>query len=121
MSAAPSKSRQQAQRHGKWSEMRAEWALRLKGYKILARNHKTKLGEIDIIARKRDLVAIVEVKARRDALQSIEAVGYHSQQRIKNAANLWLATQKDASLISLRFDIIAVQKWKWPKHFEDAF
>ena len=40
-------------------------ALMLKGYRIVARRHRTKLGEIDLIARRGDLVLIVEVKARR--------------------------------------------------------
>ena len=115
------KSRQKAQRYGHFSEALAAFALRLKGYKILERNYKTKSGEIDIIARKKDLVAIIEVKARRDLSASLDAVGYQSRQRIKSAANWWLAGRKDAHLISLRFDIIAVQPWKWPTHLEDAF
>ncbi len=120
-STSQTSSRKKAQRYGHFSEALAAFALRLKGYKILERNFKTKAGEIDIIARKGDLIAIVEVKARRDLNQSVDAVGYQSQQRIKSAANWWLAGRKDAHLVSLRFDIIAVQPWKWPTHLEDAF
>jgi len=101
--------------------MLAAFALRAKGYRILARNFKTKSGEIDIIARKGDLIAIVEVKARRDLRASVDAVGYQSRQRIHAAANYWLTTRKDAHLLSFRFDIIAVQPWSWPRHLEDAF
>lgn len=116
-----STSRQKAQKYGLFAETLAAFALRLKGYKIVERNFKTKLGEIDIIARKGDLVAIVEVKARKSLQASIDGVGYQSTQRIESAADLWLAKQKDAHLISMRFDIIAVQPRKWPVHIKDAF
>lgn len=114
-------SRQNAQKYGLFAETLAAFALRIKGYKIVARNFKTKLGEIDIIARKGDLVAIVEVKARKSLQASVDSVGYQSTQRIQNAADLWLAKQADAHLISMRFDIVAVQPKKWPVHIKDAF
>ena len=113
--------RRKARRYGIWTEMLAAFALRLKGYKILARNFKTKAGEIDIIAKKGDLIAFVEVKARRDLQASIDAVSHESQNRIYAAADWWLSSRKDAHLLSQRFDIVAVQPWKWPQHFEDAF
>ena len=114
-------SRQKARRRGQWSEFLAAMTLRLKGYRILARNHKTKLGEIDIIARKGDLIAIVEVKARADLQSSLDAVGYGASRRIEGAADLWLVKQSDAHLLSMRFDIVAVQPMRWPEHIEDAF
>ncbi|MFP3339830.1 YraN family protein, partial [Micrococcus sp. SIMBA_131] len=60
----PAEARQKAYRLGHRGEWLAAIALRLKGYRILARRYRTKLGEIDLIARRGDLVAIVEVKAR---------------------------------------------------------
>lgn len=114
-------SRQKAQKYGLFAESLAAFALRIKGYKIVARNFKTKLGEIDIIARNGDLVAIVEVKARKNLQSSLDSVGYQSTQRIQNSADLWLAKQPDAHLISMRFDIVAVQPKKWPVHIKDAF
>lgn len=114
-------ARQKAQKHGLFAETLAAIALRLKGYRIVARNYKTKLGEIDIIARRGDLVAIVEVKARNTLQTSIDSVGFHSTTRIQNAADLWLSKQSDAHLISMRFDIVAVQPRKWPVHIMDAF
>lgn len=113
--------RKKAQKYGLFAETFAAFALRFKGYKIVARNYKTKLGEIDIIARKGDLVAIVEVKARKTLQASVDSIGFQSTQRIENAADLWLAKQPDAHLISMRFDIVAVQPRKWPVHIEDAF
>ncbi|MGB7287359.1 MAG: YraN family protein [Salaquimonas sp.] len=115
------KARQNAQRYGIWTEHFAAFALRLKGYRIIARNYRVKSGEIDIIAKRRDLIAIVEVKARKSLNQSVDAVGYQNQQRVRAAANWWLSTRKDAHLLSVRFDIVAVQPWKWPVHLENAF
>lgn len=78
-------------------------------------------GEIDLIARKKDLVAIIEVKARSSGAGAVDAVGFHSQQRIRAAADLWLARRKDAARFSLRFDIVAVLPHRLPQHFIDAF
>ena len=115
------RKRQLARRYGQAGERLAALALRLKGYRILARNYRTRLGEIDIIARKGDVVAIVEVKARGDLASAADAVGYKARRRIEQAAHHWLATRRDANRLSLRFDIIAVRPWRWPVHLENAF
>lgn len=117
----PVEKRQRSLRYGKWSEAFAAFALRLKGYRIVARNFRTRAGEIDIIARKGDLAAIVEVKARDSAELAAAAVGAQSRERIRRAAGHWLARQPDADRLSLRFDIIAVLPRSWPVHLEDAF
>src|SRR6185503_936676 len=57
-------TRQRAQRKGHTAEWRAAWRLRLAGYTILARRYKTKLGEIDIVSPRGNLLAFGEVKAR---------------------------------------------------------
>lgn len=116
-----SQKRQSAYRRGHFAEYRAALALFVKGYRILALRHKTKLGEIDIIARKGDLVAVVEVKARPTITQAVDAVSHSAQRRISNASDLWLATQPDASRLSIRYDIVAVCPWRWPTHLENAF
>ena len=113
--------RQKAQRRGHHGEWLAALSLRIKGYRIIDKGFKTKVGEIDIIARKGNLIAIVEVKARKDIRSAIDAVGHEAQRRIANAANYWLAGQKDYAKLSVRFDIVAVIPGKWPKHFPDAF
>ena len=110
-----------ALRKGKRGEWLAALALRLKGYQILARSFRTKSGEIDIIARKGNLIAIVEVKARNSISSAIDAVNYSSQQRISDAASIWLSRQTDFARLSIRFDISAIVPGKWPRHFADAF
>ncbi|MBG0508029.1 YraN family protein [Agrobacterium sp. MOPV5] len=116
-----SNKRRKAERRGHAAEYWAALYLLLKGYRILAIRYRTRLGEIDLIARKKDLVAIVEVKARTSGEGAVDAVGFHSQQRIRAAADLWLARRKDAARFSLRFDIVAVLPRRLPQHFIDAF
>ncbi|MBO0904094.1 YraN family protein [Jiella sonneratiae] len=124
MKTKPSAGSEKRRRHlwrGERGEWLAAWALRLKGYRILARQYRTRLGEIDIIARRGDLVAIVEVKARPNLVMAMDAVGRNAQRRIEAAADLWLAKQPDFSRLSLRFDIVAVLPRRWPVHVPDAW
>jgi putative endonuclease len=110
-----------AYRKGHRGEWLAALALMLKGYRIVALRHRTKLGEIDLIARRGDLVAIVEVKARPTLIQAMDAVGFEAQRRIEGAADLWLSRRRDAARLSIRFDIVAVLPRRWPVHVENAF
>lgn len=122
-STAPSGERERRRRFrkGHRSEWLAAWALRLKGYRILAVRYRTPVGEIDVIARRGDLVAIVEVKARTTLAAAMDAVGPAAQRRIAAAADLWLARQRDHARLSLRFDIVAVLPRRWPVHVPDAW
>ena len=108
-------------RRGHVSEYLAALYLLAKGYRIRAIRYRTKLGEIDIIARRGDLVICVEVKARRDADSAVFAVTGTAQHRIRAASDIWLSRQPDAHRLSLRYDIVAVLPWRLPKHFIDAF
>ena len=110
-----------AYRLGHRSEWLAALALMFKGYRIVARRYRTKLGEIDLIARRRDLVLIVEVKARKTLMEAMEAIAYESERRIEGAADLWLSRQRDHAKLSLRFDMVAVLPWRWPVHVENIF
>ncbi|TKB30629.1 MAG: YraN family protein, partial [Mesorhizobium sp.] len=110
-----------AYRRGHRGEWLAALALMLKGYRILARRHRTKLGEIDLIARRGDLVLFVEVKARRTLMEAMEAIAHASERRFEGAADLWLSRQPDYGRLSVRFDMVAVMPWRWPVHVENAF
>lgn len=113
--------RQEAYRRGHSSEWLAALALMLKGFRIVARRYRTRLGEIDLIARRGNLVLIVEVKARRTLVDAMEAIVRQSERRIEGAADLWLAKQPDYAKLSVRFDMVAVLPWRWPVHVENAF
>lgn len=122
MAADPQRNRRRkAHRRGHVSEWIAAAYLLLKGYRILALRYRTKLGEIDIVARKGDLAVFIEVKARGDELSAVDAVGATAQKRIRAASDIWLSRQRDAHLLSQRYDIVAVMPLRWPRHFVDAF
>lgn len=113
--------RRNSYRRGHRSEWLAALALTAKGYRILARRYRTKLGEIDLIARRGDLVLIVEVKARRTLVEAMEAIRRESERRIEGAADIWLSRQPDYGRLSVRFDMVAVLPWRWPVHVENVF
>lgn len=110
-----------AYRRGHRSEWLAALALMVKGFRIVARRYRTKLGEIDLIARRGDLVLIVEVKARPTLAEAMDALGPYAERRIEGAADIWLTRQPDQARLSMRFDMVAVLPRRWPVHVEDAF
>jgi len=109
------------ERKGRRAEWLAALALTLRGYRITALRYKTRAGEIDIVARKGDLIAFVEVKARRDLASGVDAVSYSAQRRIRDAGRSFVSEQPDSARLSWRFDIVVVSPWRWPVHLKDAF
>ena len=95
--------------------------LMLKGYRPLARRFSAAGGEIDIIVRRGNAVAFVEVKARGvmdDALSSIGAV---KRRRFSRAARAWVARHPWAATKTLRADAVFVAPRRWPRHLVAAF
>lgn len=113
--------RRAAYRRGGRGETLAAWALRMKGYRILARNFKTKAGEIDLIARRGDVIAVVEVKARSTLIAAMDAISPQAERRIEAAADLWLSRRADYGRLSIRFDLVAILPRRWPIHVENIF
>jgi putative endonuclease len=114
-------ARHAALKRGATGEWLAAMALRLKGWRIVERNFRCPMGEIDVIARKGDLIAFVEVKARASQSEALDAVTAKARRRIANAAQYWIGRQRDAERLSWRFDIVAVTPRRWPTHHADAF
>ena len=83
--------------------------------------YRTRLGEIDLVARRGDLVLIVEVKVRPTLASAMEAIGRPSERRIEAAGDLWLAKQRDHARLSLRYDMVAVLPRRWPVHVPGIF
>ena len=99
---------------GRTSESLAVWMLRLKGYRIIARDHRTGAGEIDIIAKRGGMLAFVEVKARRDFESAAYAIGQRQQERITRAAGAYIARHPGCAELNLRFDVILMAPGGWP-------
>ena len=95
-----------------------------KGYKILDRNYRTKIGEIDIIALKDDLLVFVEVKSRTNINYGYpyEAVNWKKQDKIINNSYNYLKDKK-MEKYQIRYDIIEVYLQNRIKinHIENAF
>lgn len=106
---------------GHSAERIAAFALFLKGFRIVARRYRTRLGEIDLIARRGNLVLIVEVKARATLEAAQFAVTPQAMRRIEATADLWLQRQPDRDRLSLRFDLVAVLPRRWPRHVPAFF
>lgn len=83
--------------------------LESQGYRIIERNYKCKLGEIDIIAADKDTVVFVEVKTRSSNTfgQPGEAVNYHKQKKIVRTALSYISNKKLFNWMS-RFDVVEV-------------
>lgn len=96
-------------KHGVNGEQKAKEYLIANKYKILCCNYKTHLGEIDIIAKQKDVIVFVEVKARMNTNFGLprESVTTYKQNKIKQVAMQFL--QKNNLLNSkVRFDIVEV-------------
>jgi putative endonuclease len=113
--------RRAAYRRGHAGETLAAWRLRLAGYRILARRYRTKLGEIDLVARRGGVVAFVEVKHRAALTAGLEAVTPQAQRRIRRAAELYIRSKPALAELALRFDVIVITPWSWPRHIIDAW
>jgi putative endonuclease len=118
---AASPERVAAFRTGLSAESRAAAYLLAKGYRILARRFRTPHGEIDIIGKRRDLIAFVEVKARASLDEAAFAVTPRQQARIINAAQAWLVAHPEHAELELRFDVILIAPRHLPRHLLAAF
>jgi putative endonuclease len=108
-------------RTGLSAESRAAAWLMAKGYRILAKRFRTPYGEIDIVARRRNLIAFVEVKARASLDEAAYAVTARQQQRIVNAAQAWLMAHPEHADFELRFDAMLIAPRHLPRHLLAAF
>lgn len=117
----PAPERVAAFQTGLSAESRAAAWLIAKGYRILARRYRTPQGEIDIVARRRNLIAFVEVKARASLDDAAYSVTPKQQQRIAAAAEVWLMKHPEHANFDLRFDVVLVAPKRLPQHLAAAF
>ena len=102
-----------SQQRGKRAEALALQYLTFKGYTIIAQNHRTRLGEIDIIAKDEDTIVFVEVKARfTERFGGPKwAVSYQKQKKLSILALEYLK-RNDKSQAKARFDVVAITHHK---------
>lgn len=115
--------RQQAEAAGRSAERLACLFLRLKLFSIQALRWRCKTGEIDIIAKRGNLLVFVEVKRRKSLEEGISAVTPKAEQRIIRAAEIYLAQPSihhEVEKLDIRFDVIAVSGVTL-NHHRDAF
>lgn len=98
-----------------------------KGYKILTRNYKIKIGELDIIARRDDLLICIEVKTRRSLNygHGLESITWKKRQTIRKLAEYYYVSLNNPAL-KVRIDVIDIvlnqdESLQQLRHIENAF
>ena len=115
------KAKKNAYQFGQFAETFSCWRLRLWGYKILERGYRQSTGEIDIIARRGNILAFIEVKARSSYDDAIHALGPTQRRRIERTAQVFLSNHPELATLNSRFDLIIVQPWCMPVHLSGAW
>jgi putative endonuclease len=114
-------ARRRAWRWGHWAEALCIVALMLRGYRILARRIRYRVGEIDIVAKRGGTLAVIEVKARSRLDDAAEALSGRQRRRIARGAEWLLAERPDLAPLTVRFDVMLVVPWRWPRHLRNAW
>ncbi len=113
------------QRLGRIAEDIAMSFLLAQGLEILLRNYRRRAGELDIIARQRESLVIVEVRTRSGTRfgGAAASVGRSKQRRLVRAAHQLLQQRRDLACLPARFDVIVVhepesanQRVQWIQH-----
>ncbi len=113
--------RRRAERRGRLAEWLCLWHLRLRGWHIVARGWRCPAGEIDIVARRGAVLAIIEVKSRGEVAAAANAVAPRQRRRIGRAAEALLVSRPDLGGLGLQFDVMLVAPRRLPRHWHDAW
>ena len=95
--------------------------LMAKGYRILGFRLKTPQGEIDLLAQKGSVLAVVEVKLRTSLETALEAVSWRQRQRLRRAGEAFAARRTDLKGAAIRLDLLALAPGRLPCHIADAW
>ncbi|HEX8383734.1 MAG TPA: YraN family protein [Sphingomonas sp.] len=112
--------RRAAEAVGRRGERIAGWWLRLKGWRILDRRVRTPAGEVDLVARRGNLVAFVEVKTRATAAELDFAVDERRLARVAAAAEMLMPHYAGPG-DDIRVDVILLAPGTRPRHIENAW
>lgn len=114
-------ARQAAYQRGSRAEAACAFWLRLQGYRVLARRFRSPVGEVDLVVRRGNLLAFVEVKSRPTLDQALQAVTPGQRRRVVRAAEAFLAINPSLATLDMRFDLMAVAPWRRPRHLPGAW
>jgi putative endonuclease len=106
---------------GRRRELIAALMLMAKGYRILGFRLKTPQGEIDLLAQRGHVLAVVEVKSRSSLEAALEAVSRAQLQRLRRAGQAILDRRPDRTRLNVRLDLVALAPRTWPRHIADAW
>lgn len=117
----PTNRRQRAEKFGRRGEFWAKIYLRCQGFRIIGERFKARGGEIDLVAKRGQLLVFIEVKARTTEEGLNQAYYGVRQDRIIQAAHYWLSQNPHFQHHTIRFDVIGLAPFRWPVHIVDAF
>ena len=125
MTAGPPSPRRRARGRAAWSEgHRGEWLaalwLLLRGYRVLGFRLRTPRGEIDLLAARGRVLAVVEVKRRATLEEALAALTPEQAERLAGAARA-LALRPAYRRLCLRGDIVALAPGRFPRHKKGAW
>ena len=106
---------------GRRSEVLAALWLMAKGYRILGFRLKAPQAEIDLLAWRKDVVVVVEVKRRRTLEEALEAVSYDQRERLRRAGVMLAARRPALAGAAVRLDLMALAPGRLPVHIQDAW
>ena len=121
MTGAKGEQGRRNRREGRRGEYLCALWLMLKGYRLLGFRLRTAQAEIDLLALKGGVVAVVEVKRRRTLEEALEAVSYRQRTRLIAAARALGARRPDLAKSPVRLDLIALAPGRLPRHIRDAW
>jgi putative endonuclease len=114
------RDRRVAERRGRLAEIVAAALLVLKGYRILARRHRDRLGEIDLIAVRGRRLAFVEVKLRRTDEAAETATTLRQASRLGDSAERWLWRHPRYRDYRVGLDTVLLGPRLLPRHLPNA-
>ena len=107
--------------YGLYAELLAAVILMCKGYHILEWRYKAPVGEIDLLAKKKNALVIVEVKARKELDMALESLRPRAQHRIVRCADYYISRHPECTNMDIRFDIFAFGGLFSCKHLDNAW
>lgn len=106
---------------GRRGEVAAALWLMLKGYRILGFRLRTPQAEIDLLALRGKVLAVVEVKQRATLAQALETVSLDQRERLRRAGETLAARRRGLTDATVRLDLIALAPGRFPRHRPDAW